>query len=184
MSQSPFDEETNTGRAEDAADPVGIEPGPGTEVETVLTEDPQPGTAGEPEPAQVIDHQPGTAVEPGPAQAVDNQLDSTGVSETDDDEEPVRMVDYQPESSDETARQGGLAMSAGIVFFSSVAFTLFLGWIADLLLGSSPWGLVGGIVLGSIIGFLQFFRITSQIFTSKRTGPAERPLMPHDDEDE
>jgi F0F1-type ATP synthase assembly protein I len=31
-------------------------------------------------------------------------------------------------------------------------------------LGSSPWGIVAGIVLGSLIGFVQFFRITSQIF--------------------
>ena len=71
-------------------------------------------------------------------------------------------------STDEAVRRSGLAWSAGIVFFSSIAFMLFLGWGADLLLGSSPWGLVGGIVLGSIIGFIQFFRLTSQIFDSKR----------------
>jgi F0F1-type ATP synthase assembly protein I len=45
-----------------------------------------------------------------------------------------------------------------------MVFMLLLGWFADLLLGSSPWGIVAGIVLGSIIGFIQFFRITSQIF--------------------
>jgi F0F1-type ATP synthase assembly protein I len=44
---------------------------------------------------------------------------------------------------------------------------LILGWFADLLLGSSPWGIVGGIILGAAIGFLQFFRITSQIFKNK-----------------
>ena len=59
---------------------------------------------------------------------------------------------------------------------------LFLGWGADLLLGSSPWGLVGGIVLGAVIGFVQFFRITSQIFTTKKDGPAVRPLMSRDDD--
>jgi F0F1-type ATP synthase assembly protein I len=89
----------------------------------------------------------------------------------------------QPLSGDESVRRGGLAYSAGIVFFSSVAFMLFLGWIADWLLGSSPWGLVGGIVLGSIIGFIQFFRITSQIFNSKKAESAMRPLMPPDDDD-
>lgn len=99
-------------------------------------------------------------------------------------DEPVHPVDFQPESADETARRGGLAWSAGIVFFSSVAFSLFVGWIADLLLQSSPWGLVGGIVIGSVIGFIQFFRITSQIFVSKKSGPAERPLMPHDEDGE
>src|SRR5258708_31786177 len=99
------------------------------------------------------------------------------------DEPPAAISDYTPDSPDETVRQSGLAWSAGIVFFGSVVFMLFLGWGADLLLGSSPWGIVGGIVLGAIIGFVQFFRLTSHIFTSKKTGPSERPLMPHDDDD-
>ena len=48
-------------------------------------------------------------------------------------EQPGVWSEYKPESPDETARQGGLAWSAGIVFFSSVGFMLFLGWIADWL---------------------------------------------------
>jgi F0F1-type ATP synthase assembly protein I len=64
----------------------------------------------------------------------------------------------------ETLRQSGLAWSAGIAFFGAVVFMLILGWGADVLLGSSPWGIVGGIIIGSVIGFIQFFRITSQIF--------------------
>ena len=91
-------------------------------------------------------------------------------------------LQFTSASAEETVRRSGLAWSAGIVFFSAIAFMLFLGWGADLLLGSSPWGLVGGIVIGSIIGFAQFFRLTSQIFPTK-TGPAERPLMPHDEDD-
>jgi len=67
-------------------------------------------------------------------------------------------------STAETFRQTGLAWSAGVVFFGSVIFMMIFGWFADLLLGSTPWGLVGGIILGGIIGFIQFFRITSQIF--------------------
>ena len=73
-------------------------------------------------------------------------------------EEPPRQ------SMAETIRGSGLAYSAAIVLFGSVVFTMILGWFADLLLGSSPWGIVGGIILGGIIGFIQFFRITSQIF--------------------
>jgi len=70
----------------------------------------------------------------------------------------------EPESAGENARRSGLAFSAGIAFFGAVVFMLILGWLADLMLGSSPWGIVGGIVLGSLIGFIQFFRLTSQIF--------------------
>ena len=92
-------------------------------------------------------------------------------------DEPVILSDYSPPSEGETIRRTGLAWSAGISFFGAIVFLLFLGWIADLVLGSSPWGLVGGIVLGSIIGFLQFFRITSQIFNGEKSLPSEHPLM-------
>lgn len=64
----------------------------------------------------------------------------------------------------ETIRRSGLAYSAAIVLFGSVVFMMILGWFADLLLGSSPWGIVGGIILGGLVGFIQFFRITAQIF--------------------
>lgn len=92
-------------------------------------------------------------------------------------------VEYIPPSEGESVRRSGLAYTAGITFFGSVVFMLFLGWGADLLFGSAPWGLVGGIVLGAIIGFVQFFRITSQIFTTKNDGPAVRPLMSSDEDE-
>lgn len=91
-------------------------------------------------------------------------------------------VAYTPQSTEENVRTSGLAWSAGAVFFGSVAFMLLLGWLADLLLGSSPWGIVGGIILGAVIGFLQFFRITSQIFKKSET-PDARPLLGRSDDD-
>jgi len=96
--------------------------------------------------------------------------------------EPFAPQTFAPVSTEETVRRSGLAWSAGIVFFSSIAFMLFLGWGADLLLGSSPWGLVGGIVIGSILGFIQFFRLTSRIFNSGEDKNAIRPLLTRDDD--
>ena len=81
-----------------------------------------------------------------------------------DSTEPFVISHAEPASMAETVRQSGLAWSAGIAFFAAVVFMLVLGWGADVLLGTSPWGIVGGILLGSIIGFIQFFRLTSQIF--------------------
>lgn len=75
--------------------------------------------------------------------------------------------DFAPESQVETIRKSGLAYAAAITLFASIAFLLLIGWFVDLLLGTSPYGAVTGIVLGSIIGFLQFFRITSQILKNK-----------------
>lgn len=91
---------------------------------------------------------------------------------------------FEPPSADETFRRSGLAWSAGIVFFGSVVFMLGIGWLADLVLGSAPWGLVGGIVLGSGIGFYQFFRISSQIFGSDKAKNETPSFLPtRDDED-
>src|SRR5689334_2624451 len=99
-------------------------------------------------------------------------------------EEPLIRPYYEPKTPAESARKSGMAYSAGIVLVTSVAFMLLLGWGADLILGTSPWGIVVGIVLGSLIGFVQFFRITSRIFKQDKDIPAVRPLMssPEDEE--
>lgn len=91
---------------------------------------------------------------------------------------------FEPESTAEAVRRSGLAYSIGIVFVVSVAFMLLLGWIADWMFGTKPWGLVAGIVFGSIIGFVQVVRISSRIFTPDKDSPAMRPLMSHTDDDE
>jgi F0F1-type ATP synthase assembly protein I len=82
----------------------------------------------------------------------------------DDREKNFVLSEAAPESLAETVRRSGLAYSAGIAFVAAVVFMLILGWGADVLLGTSPWGVVTGIILGSTIGFIQLFRISSQIF--------------------
>lgn len=74
---------------------------------------------------------------------------------------------FAPESKAETIRKSGLAYAAGIVLFGSIVFMLVIGWIFDWLLGTSPWGIVGGIVLGATLGFYQFFKLTAQIINDK-----------------
>lgn len=91
---------------------------------------------------------------------------------------------FEAEPAAETFRKTGLAWSAGIALFGSVVFMLVLGWLADLLLGSSPWGIVAGIVIGSVIGFVQFFRITSQILRPQKSDFEKVSLVSDDDHDE
>ena len=63
----------------------------------------------------------------------------------------------------ETARKSGIAYGAAITLFTSVAAFLGLGYVIDRWLGTQPWFLVGGIVLGAAAGFYQFVRITSRL---------------------
>jgi F0F1-type ATP synthase assembly protein I len=120
-------------------------------------------------PAPTTSNIPELNVEQTPA-------DSSGKTDSDDvfnfnlvetlprsEDKPMFQTDFKPESLAETARKSGLAYAAGISLFGSIVFLMGLGWFVDLLLGISPWGIVGGIILGSVIGFIQFFRITSQI---------------------
>lgn len=79
----------------------------------------------------------------------------------------IAPKDYVPDSPAETLRKTGMAYSAAIALFGSVVFMLIMGWFADLLLGIRPWGTVIGIVIGAVIGFMQFFRITSKIISPK-----------------
>ena len=78
-------------------------------------------------------------------------------------EEEVFLPPNEAETPAETARKSGLALSAGITLFGSVVALMIVGYLADRYFDSSPKGLIIGIVLGSIIGFVQFFRLTSQI---------------------
>lgn len=99
-----------------------------------------------------------------PNNSVLSLYDST--DQVDDGSVPEEFIisEAPATSMAETVRQSGLAWSAGIAFFAAVVFMLILGWGADVLLGTTPWGIVGGIILGAVIGFIQFFRLTSQIF--------------------
>ncbi|MFL6373279.1 MAG: AtpZ/AtpI family protein [Pyrinomonadaceae bacterium] len=90
---------------------------------------------------------------------------------------------YEPESQAESARRSGLGYAAGITFFATIAFMIFIGWGADLLLGSKPWGMVGGIILGAVIAFIQFFRITNRIYQKPKDMPSEKPLSGEDGPD-
>jgi ATP synthase protein I len=45
----------------------------------------------------------------------------------------------------------------------SIVSCLLVGWALDRWLGTSPWLIVAGIVLGSVAGFMQFIRLMSRV---------------------
>jgi F0F1-type ATP synthase assembly protein I len=63
-----------------------------------------------------------------------------------------------------TVRNSGLAYGAGITLVGSVVVMLGVGWAVDAYFDSSPAGTIGGIIIGAVVGFYQFFKITARIF--------------------
>jgi ATP synthase protein I len=64
---------------------------------------------------------------------------------------------------EETARKSGIAYAAALTLFASVASLSGFGWLLDRWLGTKPWLLVAGVVLGASAGFYQFIRLTSKL---------------------
>ncbi len=69
----------------------------------------------------------------------------------------------EDDHQEETNRKSGLAYAAAFSLFSAVVAGLIAGWLMDRWLGTRPWLLVAGIVLGAVVGFYQFVRMTSKL---------------------
>jgi len=63
----------------------------------------------------------------------------------------------------EVNRKTGLAYAAALSLFAAVLAGLIVGWLLDRWLGTWPWLLVVGLVLGSVAGFYEFIRATSKL---------------------
>ena len=68
----------------------------------------------------------------------------------------------EPEDS-EANRKSGIAYAAAFSLFASVIALGGFGWLLDRVLGTKPWLLVTGLVLGAVAGFYQFIRLTSRL---------------------
>ena len=61
-------------------------------------------------------------------------------------------------------RKSGFAYAAGITLFASVVAFCGIGYLLDRWLGTEPWLLVVGIVLGSAVGLFEFVRLSSKTY--------------------
>ncbi len=67
-----------------------------------------------------------------------------------------------PKDSDpDGIREASRMYAAGFTLFGAVAVCLGVGWLLDYWLGTSPWLMVAGIVLGSIVGLYEFVRLST-----------------------
>ena len=68
-----------------------------------------------------------------------------------------------PDRDEDVARKTGLIYAGVLSFVISTVTMLGLGWALDRWLGTSPWLVVTGIVVGAGVGFYQFIRLLSRI---------------------
>ena len=59
--------------------------------------------------------------------------------------------------------KSGVVYGAVLSLAMSIVSCLLVGWALDRWLGTSPWLIVAGIVLGSVAGFMQFVRLMSRV---------------------
>jgi ATP synthase protein I len=64
----------------------------------------------------------------------------------------------------EENRKSGFAYAAGITVFASVVSFCGAGYLLDRWLGTEPWLLIVGIVLGSALGLFEFVRLSSKTY--------------------
>jgi ATP synthase protein I len=65
--------------------------------------------------------------------------------------------------NEETNRKSGIAYAAALTLFASVISFCGIGWLLDHWLGTKPWLMVIGIVVGAAAGFYQFIRLTAKL---------------------
>ena len=73
------------------------------------------------------------------------------------------MILPDEDNKEEINRKSGLAYAAGFSLFAAVLAGLIVGWLLDRWLGTRPWLLATGIVLGAAAGFYEFIRQTAKI---------------------
>jgi len=67
------------------------------------------------------------------------------------------------DNQEETNRKSGIAYAAAFSLFACVVSGLAIGWLLDRWLGTKPWLMVVGIVLGAAAGFYELVRTTSKL---------------------
>jgi ATP synthase protein I len=67
------------------------------------------------------------------------------------------------DDQEEINRKSGLAYAAAFSLFAAVVAGLAVGWLLDRWLGTRPWLLLTGIVLGSAVGLFEFIRASSKL---------------------
>jgi ATP synthase protein I len=69
-----------------------------------------------------------------------------------------------PKQDDQNVNSKSSVVYGAVISLAfSIVSCLLAGWALDRWLGTSPWLIVAGILVGSVAGFMQFIRLMSRI---------------------
>ena len=54
-------------------------------------------------------------------------------------------------------------LTLGVQLAAAVCGCAVVGWWIDETFGTQPWVLLGGVVVGSVVGLVQFLRVVAQL---------------------
>jgi ATP synthase protein I len=91
-----------------------------------------------------------------------------------------------PPTSQEVAGMAVVNQAWKIVadLFGGVFVGLALGLLADRFLGTSPWGTIGGVLLGFALSIYMARRTANRLMAQAKAAGVEPRSIPFDDEDE
>ena len=69
----------------------------------------------------------------------------------------------EEDQQEEANRKSGIAYAAAFSLFVAVVCGMLIGWLLDRSLGTRPWLLVVGLVLGAAAGFYELVRASSKL---------------------
>jgi len=92
--------------------------------------------------------------------------------------DPLRQLGEEIDKARSQAREGeaagrgditsagnalGFGLRVGIELLAGLCVGLGLGWLADRYIGTKPWGLIAGFLLGSAAGMVNVFRAVQRM---------------------
>ncbi|GEM_PF-468488 len=96
-------------------------------------------------------------------------------TKTPDKEPPRRPSSASPEDWRAGLRTAGPYLGLGMQLAFTMLFFVGLGYLLDRWLGTLPWFLIGGAVVGMTAFFIQLFRVSAEMSAQAKMERERRP---------
>ena len=99
-----------------------------------------------------------------------------------------RLKAFEQKRDRSASSEQGQALAAGYRFLASmiggVLTGIGLGWLLDHYAGTAPWGVIGGLLIGSTVSIISVVRTAGRLSNEAKKAQPPQPAPAFDDEDE